>query len=57
MNIRSSFFVMMHNTKRGKNENEYLQIQRYFRIELRPEKNVLSVMEIKIVSYSTQSLL
>ena len=57
MNIRSSFFAMMHNTKRGKNENEYLQIQRYFRIELRPEKNVLSVMEIKIVSYSTQSLL
>ena len=37
--------------------NRYLQIHRYFRIQLRPEMNILYVMQIEIVSYSNLSTL
>ena len=46
MTIRSSFFVIMHNTTSKKLKKRHLPIHKYFKIELRPKINILSVMEI-----------
>ena len=47
------FFSRDAQQNENKIENKYLQIQNVSWIELRPKINILSMMWIKIVSYST----